>query len=116
MGVITLKIEDHLEERLRKKVGEIRGAERGAISQSVEEAIRMWLASPREATKAEPQERLYIATNDMDEKVAEAPNLLSLSKKLKEAKIDPRDVTVESIPKISTKRRMGLRTGATIRG
>ena len=52
MGVITLEIEDELEAELRKRVGEIRGAERRVISQSVEQAIRLWLTQPKERKRS----------------------------------------------------------------
>jgi len=42
LGVITLKIDDELEEGLRR-AGEVHGAAKGAVSQSVEEALKLWL-------------------------------------------------------------------------
>lgn len=113
MGVITLKIDEELEEKLRKRVGRTRGAERGAISQSVEEAIRLWLKAPVSniGFKEERNQKvIYIAKKD-GKKMVEADSLTSLTIKLKEAHIDPRDVTIESIPDMSlNRRRMGLRT------
>lgn len=112
MGVITLKIDGDLEERLRKRVGRTRGAERGAISQSVEQAIRLWLKAPQDMeSKQKDDPILYIAKKD-NKKLAEANSLASLSFKLKEAHIDPRDVIVESIPKVPSERKTGLRTTA----
>jgi hypothetical protein len=112
MGVITLKIDEDLEEKLRKRVGRTRGAERGAISQSVEQAIRLWLKAPPDMeSKQRDDAMLYIAKKN-SKKVAEANSLASLSFKLKEVHIDPRDVIVESIPKVPSERKMGLRTTA----
>lgn len=108
MGTITLKIQDDLENKLRKKVGEVRGAERGAISQSVEEAIRLWLAST-EQRRSSLEESRYVAL-DGSRSVAEASTLELLARELRKAGISPRSVIIESIPRASLKRRMGLRT------
>ncbi len=106
MGVITLKIEDELERKLRARVGQIHGAKRGSISASVEEAIRTWLLKAS-AVKQEP--RLFVAIKQ-NKQVAEGHNLAALSKKLAQLKVDPRDVTIETRPPSPLSERMGLRT------
>ncbi|TLX97527.1 MAG: CopG family transcriptional regulator [Thaumarchaeota archaeon] len=106
MGVITLKIDDELEKRLRVRVGQIYGAKRGSISASVEEAIRTWLLKVS-TVKQEP--RLFVAIKQ-NKRVAEAPNLAALSKKLAQLNVDPRDVIIETRPLPPLVVRMGLRT------
>ena|SRR5487761_276689 len=108
MGVITLKIDNELEAKFRRRIGRLRGAARGAISQSVEDAIRMWL-SARAEQENQDTKRFYVARQN-DKKVAEANSLDALSGKLKEMRIDPRDVSIESEPPTPTTRKMGLRT------
>ncbi len=43
MGRILAKIDDELEERFRITVLKVKGKKRGALSEAVEEAIRLWL-------------------------------------------------------------------------
>ncbi|MCD6488921.1 MAG: hypothetical protein J7K21_06850 [Desulfurococcales archaeon] len=43
MGKILAKIDDRLEKRFRIAVLKIKGKKRGALSEAVEEAIRLWL-------------------------------------------------------------------------
>jgi len=106
LGVITLKIDDELERKLRAKAGRLYGANKGTISASVEEALKAWL----EGGKVEGGERrLYVAKRD-GTKVAEAPSLRELAQKLKTTGTDPRDVVIESLPPIRSTQRMGLRT------
>jgi hypothetical protein len=106
LGVITLKISDDLERKLRAKAGRLHGASKGTISLSVEEALRAWLGEGK-AEYAEP--RLFVARRG-GAKVAEAPTLMELARRLKIADIDPRDAMIESLPTIQDTRRMGLRT------
>ena len=113
MGVITLKIDSELEDKFRRRIGRLRGAARGAISQSVEEAIRMWL-SARAEKENQDLKRFYTAWQH-DKKVAEADSLEALSGKLKEMRIDPRDVSIESELPTQTTRKMGLRTTSITR-
>jgi hypothetical protein len=115
LGVITLKIDDEIESKLRKKIGLTKGAARGAISESVEEAINDWLKKeeeeqPRSRSKHnEVSDRRYVAMRSR-KKVAVATSLESLSEKLRERGVDPRDVTIESIPAIASEIRLGLPT------
>ncbi len=43
MGRMLVKIDDELEERFRIAVLKIKGKKRGALSEAVEEAIKLWL-------------------------------------------------------------------------
>jgi hypothetical protein len=112
LAVITLKINDELEERLRKKVGRLKGAAKGTLSESVEEAIRMWLSSP-DSPESKNQRVFYLARRDGRE-LAREDSLDALSKRLKELHVDPRDVIIVSEPIVSEKRKMGLRTRSRI--
>ncbi len=106
MGVITLKIDDKIEQRLRRKAGETHGAAKGAISKSVEEALTLWLSAPRAERLAS---RKFIAMID-GKKVAEANNLSLLARTLRESGIDPRSVEIRTIPTEPDLVRLGLRT------
>jgi hypothetical protein len=106
LGVITLKIDDEVERKLRAKAGRLYGASKGTISASVEDALRTWLGE-KKANGSEG--RLFVARRD-GAKVAEAPTLMELAQKLKMAHTDPRDVLIESLPPVQNTRRMGLRT------
>ena|SRR2546425_2249125 len=100
MGVITRRIGDELERKVRAMVGQTNGAARGSISVIVEEAIRTWLVKDS-VPMQEP--RLF---------VAEGPNLAALSKKVSSIEIDPGDVTIEARPIPPLPEKMGLRTRA----
>ena len=43
MGHIFVKIDNELEKAFRKRVLELKGSKKGALSEAVEEAIRLWL-------------------------------------------------------------------------
>lgn len=109
MGIITLKIDDAIEERLRKKIGRDRGAARGAISSSVEEAIEAWLNYRAEEIYQPKRtaQRSYVAKKD--KVLAEAETLEALSVKIKDLGFDPRSIIIESIPSPPLVRKMGLR-------
>ncbi len=108
MGVITLKIDDALEKKMRKQVGLLHGARRGAISQTVEEALKAWLSN-LSMPVSQDASKLFVAMKD-EKKVAEASSLEALGRKLEEAGISPRNVIIESIPEEASVTRMGLRT------
>jgi hypothetical protein len=110
VAVITLKIDDKLEERLRKRVGREKGAARGALSESVEEAIRLWLASP--ASRDSGNDETFYIAKEKGKEIAREKSLDALSRKLREIRVDPREVEIESHPAAPAKRRMGLRTTA----
>ncbi len=44
MGVITVKIDDKLEKRLRKVIIDIYGSKKGILGKVIEEAIELWLS------------------------------------------------------------------------
>jgi hypothetical protein len=101
MGIVTLKIDDELEKKLRMKVGQ-RGISRGALSEGVEEALRLWLGINNE------EHRTYYALLKGKE-VARADTLDNLAKKLKELGLDTREVIVRSSPAPRDKFEMGFR-------
>jgi hypothetical protein len=105
MGVITLKIDDELEQGLRRRAGEVHGAAKGAISQSVEEALKLWLAQPVTSTVG----RTYAGFWE-GKRVAEALDLKTLAKELKAKGIDPREAEIRTEPSAPSPTRMGLRT------
>jgi len=107
MGVITLKIDDELERGLRRRAGEIRGAEKGAISQSVEEALKLWLSQPTTAATR----RTFVGFWE-GRRVAEALDLKTLARELRAKGIDPRQAEVRTEPREPSETRLGLRTRA----
>lgn len=101
MGVITLKIDDDLEKRLRRRVGE-KGAARGALSAGVEEALSMWLGPRKKETR-------YFVAKRRGTLVAEDATLDGLAAKLRDQQLGPGDVTIESVPPVPATVRMGVR-------
>ncbi len=106
MGVITLKLDDEIERKLRKRAAEVKGAARGTLSESVEEAIMLWLEQ-RNVNKRNG--RTYRASIG-GRKVAEARSLDELSSILRKAGIAPRDVIVQELPTAAEEVRLGFRT------
>jgi len=43
MGIIHVRIDNELEKRFRKKVLDVYGTKKGALTKAVEEAIELWL-------------------------------------------------------------------------
>jgi hypothetical protein len=109
MGIMTIKIDDELERTLRRKASLTRGLARGSISKSIEDAIRLWLAtgSGEDTTPS----RLFVAVKD-GERVAEAETLEKLGRHLRDMGLDPREVVIESVPEGPRVERMGLRTSS----
>jgi hypothetical protein len=105
LGVITLKIDDELEESLRRRAGEVRGAAKGAISQSVEEALKLWLSQPRSAAVR----RTYVGFWD-GKRMAEAFDLKTLAKEIRDRGVDPRQAEIRTEPPEPEVTKMGLRT------
>jgi hypothetical protein len=105
LGVITLKRDDELEKGLRRRAGEVHGAAKGAISQSVEEALKMWLSQPKVA----PARRAYVGLLD-GKRVAEALDLKTLAKELRARGVDPRQAEIRTEPPDPEVTGMGLRT------
>lgn len=48
MGVITVRIDDALEQEFREYAYRVFGAKRGSLSRAIEEAIRLWLERVKE--------------------------------------------------------------------
>lgn len=114
MGVITLKIDDDLEIRLRQKAGKTRGAGRGSLSASVEEALKLWLKTGTERSTLRQEERVFTAIKNR-KRIAKASSLDDLSKQLAKLGIDSRDVVIESNPPLPPKReRLGARMTSRI--
>ena len=105
MGVITLKIDDELEQSLRRRAGEVHGAAKGAISQSVEEALKLWLSRPASAA----MRRTYVGFWE-GRRVVEAVDLKTLATELRAKGIDPRQAEIRTEPPEASPTRMGLRT------
>jgi len=47
MGVLNVEINDELEKQFRMKVLERKGAKKGALTEAVEEALRLWIETGR---------------------------------------------------------------------
>jgi len=107
LGVITLKLDDTIEGRLRKRAADLYGATRGALSRAVEDALTIWLsAGPSPVEKEAPV--AYIALRG-GRRVLEASSLRELAKLLGRAGTDPRDVEIRSAPEASGIEKLGLR-------
>lgn len=108
MGVITLKIDDELETKLRQKAGSIHGAARGSLSSAVEEALNLWLKSGIDQS-SKRSERVYTAFKNR-KRIAKGSSLEVLSRELVKLGVDARDVVIESNPPRPLKReRLGAR-------
>lgn len=105
MGIITLRIDDELERKLRLKAAD-KGLVRGNLSKSVEKAIEAWLRSESPA----PGKGLTFTAHEGGKEVAREPSLKELSAKLKSKGIDPRQVQIHSSHPPEPVVRLGLRT------
>jgi len=107
MGVVTLKLDDMLERKLRERAARVYGLARGSLSRAVEDALAMWLQSdalrPREAavTKYEAFRGRAV--------VLEARSLRGLAEALKKLAINPRDVEIRSSEPVPAAEKLGLR-------
>ena len=108
MGTVTFSIKDEIERIFRETVARVYGAERGALSRAIEEAIMLWVKS--KAEKRDKQVQFFAKLDD--EIIAEATSLEELAGKLKGMNIDPRSVIILSSEDLSGKRkeRLGFRT------
>ncbi len=106
LGVITLKLDDEIERKLRKRAADVKGAARGTLSESVEEAIMLWLEQ-RDVNRRNG--RIYRASIG-ERKVAEAGSLDELSSILRKAGIAPRNVIIQELPTAEEEVRLGFRT------
>jgi hypothetical protein len=107
LGVITLKLDDTIEGRLRKRAADLYGATRGALSRAVEDALTTWLSSGPSPVEKESRVA-YIALRG-GRRVLEASSLRELAKLLEKTGTDPRDVEIRSAPEASGIEKLGLR-------
>jgi len=107
MGVITLKLDDALEKKLRESASRVYGLARGSLSRAVEDALTMWLQSdasrPHRAVATKYKAFRGRAV------VVEAQSLTELARGLKELGINPRDVEVRSSEPVPAVEKLGLR-------
>jgi len=92
MGIITIKISDHVERLLREAAFKKYGGKRGAISRIIEEALLNWLAKEKSSTRTYRvllNNKIVLETNDLDD----------VAKFLKENNLSPRDVRIIIIPR-----------------
>ena len=92
MGIITIKISDHVEKLLRETAFKKYGGKRGAISRIIEEALLNWLAKEKSSTRTYRvflNNKMVLETNDLDD----------VAKFLKENNLSPRDVRIIIIPR-----------------
>ena len=113
MGVVTLKLDDTLERKLRERAARVYGLARGSLSRAVEDAVAIWLQSdtlgPRKAAAAG-----YKAFRGRTV-VLEARSLTELAEGLKKLGINPRDVEIRSAEPVPAVEKLGLRvTGRTV--
>lgn len=107
MGVITLKLDDTLERRLRQRAADLYGLTRGSLSRAVEDALLLWFRSASSLTQHGTPVR-YSAFRDGKSQL-EASSLTELAKEMKKAGVDPRDVEIRSSAQIPTVEKLGLR-------
>jgi hypothetical protein len=105
LGVITLKLDDTIERRLRQTAAHLYGLTRGALSRAVEDALTSWLRSGPLIEDTRVRYSAFLRGKS----VLEAPSLRELAKGLKKARIDPRDVEIRSTPAAPSVERLGLR-------
>lgn len=107
MGVITLKLDDVLERKLRERASHLYGLARGSLSKAVEDALAMWLqASASQTQKTAPARCVALRGRRT---ILEASSLEELAKGLKKAGVDPRDVEIRSSEPVPVVEKLGLR-------
>ena len=102
MGTITIVLSDELEREIRERIAKGGKLRKGALSEFIENAVKMYLETleRRETVfKAEKNGRI----------IAQATTLKELARKLKEKGIDPRQVRIIAHPTLSLEKRIGLR-------
>jgi hypothetical protein len=107
LGVITLKLNDVLERKLRERASRLYGLARGSLSKAVEDALAMWLQADASNSQKNVTAR-YTAVRGR-RIVLEASSLEELAKKLKKAGIDPRDVEIRSSEPVPAVEKLGFR-------
>jgi len=107
LGVITLKLDDVLERKLRERAAHLYGLARGSLSKAVEDALVTWLqASTSHTAKTAPVR--YVALRGR-RTILQASSLEELAKALKKAGIDPRNVEIRSSEPVPLVEKLGLR-------
>lgn len=101
MGILTVKLSDHVEKLLREEAFRRFGGRRGGISKIVEEALIAWLQKKKESV------RLYRVLID-GKVVFESTDLDQIAEFLKKNNLSPRDVRVVILPS-KDKYRLGPR-------
>lgn len=107
MGVITLKIDDELEKRFRRRASEIFGLARGSLSKAFEEAMAVWLES-RPSVEEQSLKSEFSALKD-GKIIGTAGSLAELAQRLRELHVDPRDTEIRSALLYREAERLGLR-------
>jgi plasmid stability protein len=112
MGVITLKLDDTLERKLRARAARVYGLARGSLSRAVEDAVTIWLQSDSSDPEKTPAAG-YKAFRGRTV-VLEARSLAELAKGLRKLGINPRNVEIRSKEPVPAVEKLGLRlTGRT---
>jgi len=101
VGILTVKLSDHVEKLLREEAFRRFGGRRGGISKIVEEALIAWLQKKKESV------RLYRVLID-GKIVFESTDLDQIAEFLKKNNLSPRDVRVVILPS-KDKYRLGPR-------
>jgi hypothetical protein len=112
VGVITLKLDDTLERKLRARAARVYGLARGSLSRAVEDALAIWLQSDTSAPE-KTAAASYKAFRGRTV-VLEARSLMELAEGLKKLGINPRNVEIRSKEPVPSVEKLGLRvTGRT---
>lgn len=106
MGVITVKVDDEVEERFRKKIAEVHGLARGSLSKAVGEAMRLWIEASSHARR---ESGVVFSAYQGRKRVAQAASLKVLAQTLRERGVDPREVSIRSSSPTRKVERLGLR-------
>jgi len=107
LGVVTLKLDDVLERKLRERASQLYGLARGSLSKAVEDALAMWLQASASKSQNNVPARYTAARGRRV--VLEASSLDELAKRLRKAGIDPRDVEIRSSEPVPAVEKLGLR-------
>lgn len=107
MPNLTIVLSDATIRRLRKAVGELHGAKKGALSGLVEQAVKDLL----DRLEAPKPTETYRAVRD-GQSVAEAETLESLARRLGAMSVDPRSVRILSSRLLKPVAKAGFRARA----
>lgn len=103
---LTISLSEETVQKLRKTVRERYGNRKGAISGMIEESLKQKLDSFEL-----PQSSQTFKAVKSNRVVAEAENLDTLAKRLREINVDPRSVRILSSRKLAPIARTGPRRG-----